>query len=455
MMHRSWRHLLLPVSLSLLAIVARVPSVPLAASPPPFDWQQFKGTTLRVLLSKSPWQQVMAPHFPEFEQLTGIRLQTEVYPQSQLWDTLEKGLREPGRVDVFMTWPGLDGLHFLRTGGFRPVNDYLKDSRLTARDYDWEDFLPRTRAAMEIEGTLLGPPIMAEHLALLYRKDVFKKYDVGVPRTLDELEAAARFLHKQPMGPKGERGVGVVSRGQGAMATSLYAGIIHALGGSWLDGRQRPTIDGGHGLAALQYLGRLLGSYAPPDISSFDWQEASKWFQEGRAAMYIEGSSIYPLIEQPETSSVAGQVGYALFPAGPGGSGATIPVKGLAIARGSAHPEAAWLFLQWASGKEMVKQVLQRGVLVGRESAWRDGSVSLKVPADLAQSFREAGRIGVVEWAPPMVAVTSAREAVGAAINAAVRGEDIRAAATAASLRLTEIWNMTEVKAGQPARPAP
>jgi multiple sugar transport system substrate-binding protein len=397
----------------------------------------------------------MTRHFPEFEQLTGIHLAIEVLPQTELWDLLAKGLHEPGRVDVFMTWPGLDGLLFLRAGGIQPINEYLKDARLTSQEYDWEDFLPKTRAAMEIEGVIFGPPIMVENLALLYRKDLFTKYQVAVPSTLDELEAAARFLHKKPMGPNGEPGVGVVSRGQGVMATSVYAGILHALGGSWLDGSRQPTIDGRQSLAALGYLARVFGSYAPPNISDFDWQEASNVFQEGKAAMYIEGSSIYPLIEQPETSHVAGKVGYALFPAGPGGPGTTVPVKGLAISKHSSHPEAAWLFLQWASGKEMVKQVLQRGILVGRESAWRDPSVNWKVPTDLAQSFQEAGRIGVVEWAPPMVAVTSARQAVGTAITAAIRGEDFRSAATAAAHRLAEILRMTEGDGARPARVTP
>jgi hypothetical protein len=51
-----------------------------------------------------------------------------------------------------------------------------------------------------------------------------------------------------------------------------------------------------------------------------------------------------------------------------------------------------------------------------------------------------------------MVAVTSAREAVGNAIGAALRGEDVRAAADAAAERLTEILRATE---DQPARDTP
>jgi multiple sugar transport system substrate-binding protein len=423
-----------------------------AGAPPAFRWRQFQGTTLRVLLSQSHWAQVVGPYFQEFEQRTGIRLATELYSQNELWDALETGLKQPGRVDVFMTVPGLDGVRYLRARGIQPVNEFLRDPALTIPDYAWTDFLPRTRAAMEIEGAILGPPVMAEHLALLYRKDLFREYGVSVPRTLDELEAAARFLHRKPMGLAGAPGVGLVSRGQGPAATSLYAAFLHALGGTWVDGDRRPTINMPQGLAALERLGRLLSTYAPPNVWEFGWQEASELFLDGRAAMYIEGSSIYPLLEETGKSRVAGKVGYAVFPAGPGGPGTTVAVRGLAIARQSAHPEAAWLFLQWASSREMVRRALVKGVLVARESAWKDRSLyEGEIPADLAQSFQEAGRIGTPLWAPPMSAVTAGREAIGRAVQAALRGEDYRAAADAAAQRLTEILRTTEEGEGRPA----
>ena len=438
-MRRSWRFLfrvLLP--LALLTACGSRPQESTAMSSS-FSWRQFQGTTLRILLTQSPWQQFIAPRLPEFEQLTGIKLATEVYPQGELWNLLETGLTQPGRVDVFTTVPGLDGVRYLRAGRIHPVNDFLGDRRLTAPDYDWEDFFPRAQAAMEIEGVIIGPPVMGEHLALLYRKDVFKQYQLTVPRTLDELEATARLLHMKPMGPGGTPGVGIVSRGKGASATSVYAAYLHAMGGTWLDGAHRPTINGPQSLQALERLGRLLGSYAPPNVSEFDWQEASSLFMNGKAAMYIEGSSIFPLIEQSSQSRVAEKVGYAVFPAGPGGPGTTIAVRGLAIAKLSANPGAAWLFLQWASSPEMVRLALVKDVLVGRRSAWKDKYNWEGIPPDLVQSFQEAARIGVPDWAPPLVAVAAARETIGQVISAAIRGEDYRAAADVAAQRLAEI----------------
>jgi len=218
-----------------------------------------------------------------------------------------------------------------------------------------------------------------------------------------------------------------------------------------LDGHGQPTMDGPHSLAALGWINRLLGQYAPPNVSTFGWQEASELFLDGRAAMYIEGSSIYPLIEESSKSRVAEQVGYAPFPAGPAAAGGTVAVRGLAIAKRSLHPEAAWLFLQWATGREMVRKALMHGVLVARESTWQDRIARSEVPPELAESLQLAGRTGVTDWLPPMIAVTSAREAVGKAISSAVRGEDIRLAADAAARQLREILVRTE--GGKPTPP--
>ena len=173
---------------------------------------------------------------------------------------------------------------------------------------------------------------------------------------------------------------------------------------------------------------------------------------DGRAAMYIEGSSIFPLLEGSSSSRVSEKVGYAVFPAGPGGPGTSIAVRGLAIAKQSANPGAAWLFLQWASSPDLVRQALVKDVLVGRQSAWKDKYYWDGIPPDLVQSFQEAARIGAPDWAPPLVAVAPAREVLGQVIGAAIRGEDFRAAAAAAARRLTEIQRTAEGRPGPPPR---
>ena len=129
-----------------------------------FNWQQFKGTQLRVLLNKHPWQAGIEPYLKDFEALTGIKLITEVYPEDQFRaKTLVELTSGASSIDVFMTMPAQEGLKYMRAGWYQPVDEFLKDPSLTAPDYNWNDFLDKTRDAMVIEGKLIGPPIQVEN----------------------------------------------------------------------------------------------------------------------------------------------------------------------------------------------------------------------------------------------------------------------------------------------------
>src|SRR5262249_50108430 len=87
-------------------------------------------------------------------------------------------------------------------------------------DYNWNDFLEKTRDAMVIEGKIVGVPIQVENASLMYRKDVFQKYNVKVPTTLEELEAAAKALNGKAMTDDGQPGYGIVARRKRPAATS-------------------------------------------------------------------------------------------------------------------------------------------------------------------------------------------------------------------------------------------
>ena len=414
-----------------------------------FNWQQFTGTQLRVLLNKHPWQVGIEPHLKDFEALTGIKLITEVYPEDQFRaKTLVELTSGASSIDVFMSMPAQEGLKYIRAGWLQPVDEFLKDPSLTAPDYNWNDFLDKTREAMVVEGKLVGPPIQVENVALMYRKDVFQKYNVKVPTTLDELEAAAKALNGKPMTDDGQPGFGIVARGKRAAATSMFAGMLYAMGGTWLTPNREPAINSEEAIKAIDLWGRLLRLYGPPGSENNHWYEASSIFSQGKAAMYTDANSLFPVIEDPQKSKVVGKVGYALFPRGPKGQyGSTVAVWGLAMPKTSKNQKAAWLFMQWATNKDQVLKVQsERGVLGARESVWKDPKGKAKVPSDLGESLMLGSKVGTPFWNPPVVAVAEVRDAVGAAIVTSIQGGDVRAAANKAAADMKRIMAETEKK---------
>src|SRR5574341_1452251 len=362
-----------------------------------FNWQQFKGTQLRVLLNKHPWQAGIEPHLKDFEVLTGIKLIAEVYPEDQFRaKTLVELTSGASSIDVFMSMPAQEGLKYMRAGWLQPVDEFLKDPSLTAPDYNWNDFLEKTREAMTIEGKLVGPPIQVENVALMYRKDIFQKYNVKVPTSLDELEAAAKALNGRPMADDGQPGFGFVARGKRAAATSVFSGYLHAMGATWLAPNREPVFNSDEGVKAFDLYGRLLRLYGPPGSENNHWYEASSIMGQGKAAMYTEFDSISAFVEDPEKSKVKGKMGYATFPKGPTGNPGTMAtVWGLGIPKNSKHPKAGWLFLQWATSKETVLTLQsERAVQGGRDSVWRDAKAKAKMNPELAEALSRGLRVG-------------------------------------------------------------
>ena len=434
-----------------LLAVALILGVALASSAQAaqFNWQQLKGTQLRVLLNKHPWQAGIEPHLKDFEALTGIKLITEVYPEDQFRaKTLVELTSGASSIDVFMSMPAQEGLKYMRAGWLQPVDEFLKDASLTSPDYNWNDFLDKTRDAMMVEGRLVGPPIQVENAALMYRKDIFQKYNVKVPTTLDELEAAIKTLNGKPMTDDGQPGFGFVARGKRAAATSMFAGMLHAMGGTWITPARDPAINSEEAVKAFDMWGRLLRLYGPPGSENNHWYEASSIFSQGKAATYLDANSLWPVIEDAQKSKVIGKVGYAVYPRGPKGqAGATVAVWGLAMPKTSKNQKAAWLFMQWATNKDQVMKVQsEKGVLGSRESVWNDPKGRAKVPADLAESLKQGSKVGTPLWNPPVVAVAEVRDAVGAAIVTSIQGGDVRAAANKAAADMKRIMAETEKK---------
>lgn len=113
-------------------------------------------------------------------------------------------------------------------------------------------------------------------------EDIFQKYDqkydVKVPTTLDELEAAAKALNGKAMTDDGQPGFGIVARGKRAAATSQFAAYLHADGSTWLGPNREPIFNNEDGIRAFELYGRLLRQYGPPGSENNHWYEASSIF---------------------------------------------------------------------------------------------------------------------------------------------------------------------------------
>ncbi len=401
-----------------------------------FDWQSRSGETIKIMANKHPWVDIIEPKIGEFEAMTGIKVELAVYPEDQFRTkrTVEM-VSGASDVDVFMLMPGNSLAQYYQAGWVAPLDDLMASESFLWPEYDLDDIFSSALDAGVKEDKHYTIPILLETSLLSYNKEIFEKYDVAVPTTMEELEAAAKKIYE---GSNGQI-YGITLRGKKAAATSQWVDFLHSFGGEWLEG-DKSGLGTEAAIAATDYYGRLLRLYGPKSAPSNSWYEAISIFMQGKAAMVYDASVFKPNYEDPTKSEVAGKVGYAVIPAGPAGSIPHISNWALSLYSKSDNKEAAWLFVQWATSKDIALEGLLAGIPSARNSAWdssefKDNDTTPEWTAASIASYEVASPI----WNPPVIPVGECRDAAGSAIVASILGEDVRAASLAAEKTMNDI----------------
>lgn len=388
-----------------------------------FSWTAYSGTTISFLANLHPWVDLVKPRLAEFERLSGIRVDTAVYPEDQFRTKLTIELMSgTSDVDVFMIMPGQDLARYTDSGWIAPLEGYLSSKSLLWPSYDAADLFSAARRAGMRGDVSYTIPIQLETSLLAYNKKIFAEYRLAVPRTMEELRDTARKVHELSGGSL----YGITLRGKGGAATSQWVDFLHSYGGSWLTSEGRAAVASGESEAATRLYGELLGRYGPKSGPSNAWYESVSIFMQGKAAMIYDANVFKAEYENPEISRVAGSVGYAMIPAGPAGAVPHISTWSLGISSASPRKEAAWLFIQWATSKELELAALLAGIPSARSSVWNSPSFKERdATPEWTKATLESYKIASPDWNPAVVPVAECRDAVGTAIVTSILGGDV------------------------------
>lgn len=429
---------------AVLALVTAVLSLPSAAAS--FNWKRFAGTQIRVFAPIIPQTDVIKAALPQFTEATGITVTLEAFPDAQLRQkTMIETAAGGGTLDVVGDLPMQIALKFWKAGYLEALDGLLASPEATSPEFDAADFLPSVWDIGKVQGKLVAIPFSPQTHLLYYRKDLFDKYGLRPPETLDDMERAARRIREASVAEGRKDVYGVVLRGKKAEAVTQLSYYLYNFGGSWLDAERRPAIASPAAIKAMEFYGRMLRLYGPPGVLSYGFPEASALFMQGKAAMFTDINVLAARVEDPTKSRVAGKVGYALIPSGPGGRIPMLPVTSWMLMKQSKHKEAAWLFVQWATSKENLLKILVAGSASPRKSSWSDPRfTSQDRHPDWSRATFEGIRLGKPFNLPPVVAVGEVRDVIGSAIQASILGQDVKAAAERAAVEMKRIMDQTE-----------
>jgi multiple sugar transport system substrate-binding protein len=325
------------------------------------NWRQAEGQSLTIGLNKHPFTESLLPLIPEFRRLTGINVEYLILPEAEYITKLTADLsQQRGEFSVIMTGP-MRNWQFVSAEWISPLDDFLNDPKLTDPAwYKLEDFVPALIAANRYDGKVGGGvgdgqlwsiPVLAESYILAYRKDIFDQYNIKVPTTIEEMAEAARQVKQKAGIP------GIVARGTptaATVSTGFISGLKSYSDGKWseLDSKLNANFHDPSSVKFTETWVNMVRESGPPNWANMQWYDAMEAFTAGQAGMIVDADFFAAGYEDPKKSKVAGKVGYALIPAGPGGK----PYSGLwtwalGVNKATKNKDAAWLFVEWATSQ--------------------------------------------------------------------------------------------------------
>lgn len=379
--------------------------------------------TVRVTLANHVWTEGIKSAIPEFEKSSGLKVELTQLGEDQLSDQYNVKLNAGSdEIDVMMYRPLQEGKAFAKNG-------YLADlTKNVSSDsgWDWKDYQEGPVKATTVDGKVVGVPIITEREVLYYRKDLLQAAGLQVPKTMEELEAAAKAIKASSPDT-----AGFVARTGKSAAVTQFSSFLYSFGGDFMDSSGKASVNTDAAKKAYAYYGGLIRNYGPANVSTdMSWPEAMAIFTQGGAAFYTEADSLYKNATDPAKSKVADKVGFAALPAGPAGSKPyNIPSWALGVNQNSSNQDNAWKFIQWATSKERTLEAQKAGVPGPRTSVWSNPDGTSTYPKDLAEAISASAKNGVGHDRPEVVTVGKAREIVGAPIVATITGGDAAAAA--------------------------
>jgi multiple sugar transport system substrate-binding protein len=407
---------------------------PAAQAPAGFDWKRFSGSEVRVTTLNFPISEIQQSRIADFETLTGIKVDWEMLPEDQ-WRQKVKVEHLSGTTDMdsFLSYWGQEGQQFFTSGWYVDMKPLINDPSMTNPDFNWGDYTQNLRTAAEIEGQIPIIPDRGSALPILYyRRDLFEQFGLEKPQTWDDVMNAAKTIFE---GTKGEV-FGIVLRGKGAAATSMFAPLLYDTGGKWFD-RETGDVafDSPEALAAFEWWGTILREYGPPGSVNNHWAEVTSIFSQGRAAMCFDDIVFASTFGDKEKSTVVGKVGYAVAPTGPHSADwrnlppYSLGVNGLAISGLTKDVGPAWYMVQYMSDRTTAKEYMLKGGLSPRQSVWDDPDVVAALEPEFLEAAKGSGGIAYPGAAPLSITnVSQARDYIGQVIVASIQGEDVKAA---------------------------
>lgn len=276
------------------------------------------------------------------------------------WVTLEENvLRQRVTTDITTNGGQFDimtiGMYETPIWG---ANGWLVPLDDLSEAYDVDDILPAMRGGLSHDGTLYAAPFYGESSMVMYRTDLMEAAGLEMPEapTWQFIRQAAEAMHDPANEVYGICLRGKPGWGEGGAFITVTA---NSFGARWFDEDWNAQFDQPEWAEALTFFVDLMNSYGPPGYATNGFNENLSLFQQGRCGMWIDATVAASFVTNPNDSTVADSVGFALAPNAEGVDKRSnwLWAWALAIPAGTQQEDAAMQFIEWATSREYIELV--------------------------------------------------------------------------------------------------
>ena len=279
------------------------------------------------------------------------------------WVTLEENVLRQ-RVTTDITTKG--GAFDIMTIGMYETPIWGKQGWLVpldglSADYDVDDLLPAMRSGLSADGTLYAAPFYGESSMIMYRTDLMEKAGMEMPEapTWEFIRKAAAAMTDRDNDINGICLRGKAGWGEGGALITVTA---NSFGARWFDEDWNAQFDQPEWKEALTFFVDMMNESGPAGYATNGFNENLSLFQQGKCGMWIDATVAASFVTNPDDSTVADKVGFALAPnhEGVDKHANWLWAWALAIPAGSQKVDAAKEFIEWATSKDYIELVASK-----------------------------------------------------------------------------------------------
>ena len=363
----------------------------------------WKGETLHFIGEALPPLQALSDLAPEFEKITGVKVQIEMYGQEEVNQKTTADFVGGTAIYDMVLGPHRQMGTYVENDWLLPLNSFLENEKLRDPNFGLdENTVLNERWWKECcwyNGQLYAFPFDFIAMYTWYRWDLFEneiekadfqaKYGYELPSppvTIQEVHDVAEFFTRKKGEllcgePLTDDLYGITLMGKRHVSTWYdVLNVLYVFGAREIEAEHgyeygKIAINSDKAVEALTWY-KDMTKFCPPGILQTDWDSSQANMQQGITVMGWEWDDATGAVENPDESVAAGKIAYTGLPIAPNGTKA-VGIEGwnYLIPKNSKNPELAWLFLQWAMNNTVQKEQMLEGGESGVAAVYEDEDI--------------------------------------------------------------------------------